>query len=166
MSIASIAANLGLSAANALKAQTGNAPNAGSFPPAAGTANASNSNAGNVTTGSSNPFSQLSSDLQAWLTQLQAGGNAGQSPAASGGTAANPDTATAGTQATTPKHYHHRHAESGAGATSATPSAITGTTTEAGNASDSIIGQLTKDLSQAFKSYAATANASAASITI
>jgi hypothetical protein len=92
MSISSIASSIWSSATTALMP-----PNSATTPVSAPTTNPNGSSAANATTGSSNPFQALSSDLQAWLTQNQAAGGTNQT------------TSTAQAQV----HHHHHHHGSG-----------------------------------------------------
>ncbi len=147
MSITGLASNSGLSTISS-PAQSSTA--------AATASQATAATAAATNPGSADPFQQLSSDLQAWLTQLQAGGNSAQAPGAS---ASDPAAATAGTTAAQPKAHHHHHHHAPAG--DATQSNAQGSTS-----AQSIGARLTQDLAQMFKSYSAgSSTPAAASIT-
>jgi hypothetical protein len=81
-------------------------PNSATTPVSLPSTNPNGSSSANATTGSSNPFQTLSSDLQAWLNQNQAVGNGTQTTSA----------------AQSQPHVHHHHHHHGGGIDQATQS--------------------------------------------
>jgi len=105
MSISSIASSIWSNATTALTTPTSTT---------AGVSSASSTTTGTTaatTSGASDPFAQLTADLQSWLTQLQAGNTSATQPDPTQSTAST--TASTDPTASTQEHHHHHHHDAG-----------------------------------------------------
>ncbi len=151
MSISSLAANIWSSATTALASpspeltpvSTGTSSTGTS---STGTSSTGTSSTGTATsaTGATDPFQQLASDLQAWLTQLQS--TESTTPNAT------PDATLGGAQSTTatpPHRHHHHHA---AAANTASPDTGPLATTDQETSAAALAQTLTQALTSATSS--------------